>query len=244
MWHHVSFWPRKQCVMILQWLRTSCGVQIQKVMRGIFPAKDKTYIGNQSSCSLWYSIAVWPSTSSTRLPYWKLQSHLTERKKNMDKFKEKNNAQLWSKFIKRRKKELLKTCSIHAHNKLKYSLTGGFNHTNSLHCSATASCLWIAHKHQATWEYGLDLNYLYIAISINNLQGNQHLGAPQKCGGLKKSTPHQKSNPVTQQRNRVTSKTEVLAILASDKAPVSSRENLLRASLIWYSQIIFTGPVI
>ena len=167
-----------------------------------------------------------------------------EKENNMDKFKEKNNAQLWSKFIKRRKKELLKTCSIHAHNKLKYSLTGGFNHTNSLHCSATASCLWIAHKHQATWEYGLDLNYLYIAISINNLQGNQHLGAPQKCGGLKKSTPHQKSNPVTQQRNRVTSKTEVLAILASDKAPVSSRENLLRASLIWYSQIIFTGPVI
>jgi hypothetical protein len=25
---------------------------------------------------------------------------------------------------------------------------------------------------------------------------------------------------------------------------VSSRENLVRASLIWYSQIIFTGPVI
>lgn len=39
------------------------------------------------------------------------------------------------------KENLLKTCSIHAHDKLKYSLAGGFNHANSLHCSATASCL-------------------------------------------------------------------------------------------------------
>jgi hypothetical protein len=34
------------------------------------------YIGHQCSCSLWYNIAVWPSTSSTKLPWRKLQSHL------------------------------------------------------------------------------------------------------------------------------------------------------------------------
>lgn len=28
-------------------------------------------------------------------------------------------------------------------------------------------------------------NYLFIPIIMNNLQGNQHLGVPQKCGGLK-----------------------------------------------------------
>lgn len=53
-----------------------------------------------------------------------------------------------------KQEKLLKTCSIHAHDKLKYSLARSFNHTNSLHCSATASCLRIAHNHQATWECG------------------------------------------------------------------------------------------
>ena len=36
----------------------------------------ETYIENQSSRSRWYITAVCPSTSSTRLPYWKEQSHL------------------------------------------------------------------------------------------------------------------------------------------------------------------------
>jgi hypothetical protein len=36
----------------------------------------RTYIEHQCSCNLWYSMAVWPSTSSTKLPWRKLQSHL------------------------------------------------------------------------------------------------------------------------------------------------------------------------
>jgi hypothetical protein len=38
--------------------------------------ENRSYIGHQCSCNLWYSIAVWPSISSTKLPWRKLQSHL------------------------------------------------------------------------------------------------------------------------------------------------------------------------
>jgi hypothetical protein len=130
---------------------------------------------------------------------------------------------------------ILKAGGVHAHHKLKYSLTRGLNHSNSLHCSATASCLWKEHKH--TWLRPKYSNYHFMPTT-NNLQGNQHPGAPQKCGDLKQNsnlTSHRTSNSVTKKDH---------TILASNKAPVSSRENLGRASLIRYSRIVSTSPIV
>jgi hypothetical protein len=100
--------------------------------------------------------------------------------------KEKGNTQLMSLFVKTTE-NILKAGGVHAHHKLKYSLTRGLNHSNSLHCSATASCK---------------------VINILELLKNAE------------------------------------TILASDKAPVSSRENLGRASLIRYSRIVSTSPIV
>lgn len=139
--------------MILQWMHSYCGAQAK---RGTFQQKAKHTLGTNPIVA--YDIVLQCGHRPPLLDYHTGSCSPTLQNKNennMDKFKEKYNAQLWSWFIKCGNNEnLLKTCSIHAHDKLKYSLTGGFNHTNSLHCPATASCLGIAHEHHTTWECG------------------------------------------------------------------------------------------
>lgn len=58
---------------------------------------------------------------------------------------------------------------------------------------------------------------------------------------FKFNTPTNKQPGYNREPKQGTKK--VLAILASDKAPVSSRENLGRASLIRYSCIVSTSPI-
>ena len=136
---------------------------------------------------------------------------------------------------------VLKAGGVHAHHKLKYSLTRSLNHSNSLHCSATASCLQKVHNIKHKWLRPKYSNYQFMPTT-SNLQGNQHPGAPQKCGDLKQNsnvTSHQTSSQLRQR----TYQEKVLTILAFEKAPVSSRENLSRASLIRYSCIVPTSPI-
>ena len=107
----------------------------------------KYYIGNQSSCNLWYRIAVCPSTSSTMLPWLKLQSHLHQQKlktseRQLNIFPVSQPKKLRTTQTERRLIQFLLISSfVHPHDKLKNCITRSIHNTNCLHSSAAA--LWL-----------------------------------------------------------------------------------------------------
>lgn len=147
--------------------------------------KGKTYAENQSSCSLWYSIAVWPSTSSTRLPYWKLQSHLKwQEKKSKNNFVRKKGTHNWWVDLSKRQK----TYSKRVVSMLITSWNIASHEASTTPTAFIALLQLLAYERYTSikheWSRQKYSNYQFTPTTTN-LQGNQHPGAPQKCGDLK-----------------------------------------------------------
>ena len=128
-----------------------------------------SYLVHQCSCNLWYSTAVWPSTSSTKLPWRKLQSHLNRE--------ERSEVKLNIRIIEAASPRticLLVSCCIHAHHQPKNGFTCGFHYSNSSHSSATASCLHVMRQCVVIYFRFFRLSRFFANVKILQLERTRY----------------------------------------------------------------------